>query len=319
MSHAMHTHSLDEHRHSHDFLGADHARNERRSWLVIALCAAMMVAEIVGGLLFKSMALIADGLHMSTHAVAFLIAAFAYSLARRHKNDERFAFGTGKFGDLAAFSSAIILAVIALWIGIESVARLMHPVPIAFREAIPIAILGLIVNLISAALLHDDHAHDHAHAHDDDRDHDHSHHHHRDLNLRAAYVHVLADAAVSLLAILGLSAGLFFGLIWMDALMGLIGTAVIASWSLGLMRSAGGVLLDLRVDPKLAASIRERLEVDDDRVCDLHLWRVGPGHAAVIVSVVTSRPQPPAIYKARLAGLSGLSHVTVEVVPCDKH
>ncbi len=281
MSQAMHTHSLDEHRHSHDFRGADHARNERRSWLVIALCAAMMVAEIGGGLLFKSMALIADGLHMSTHAVAFLIAAFAYSLARRHKHDERFGFGTGKFGDLAAFSSAIILAVDRVVDRHrERRAADEHPVPIAFREAIPIAILGLIVNLISAALLHDDHAHEHEHSHAHEHEHydAHSHHHHRDLNLRAAYVHVLAeDLAVSLLAILGLSAGLFFGLVWMDALMGLIGTAVIASWSLGLMRSAGAVLLDLRVDPKLAASIRERLEVGDDLVCDLHLWRVGPG------------------------------------------
>jgi cation diffusion facilitator family transporter len=325
----MHSHSLDDYRHSHDFLGARHARNERRSWMVIALCVAMMVAEIGGGLAFKSMALIADGLHMSTHALAFLIAALAYSLARRHKQDERFSFGTGKFGDLAAFSSAIILAIVALWIGVESVTRLMHPVPIAFGEAIPIAVLGLIVNLVSAALLHDNHAqgyqseaHGHAHAHTHDHhDHDHHHHTHRDqdVNLRAAYVHVLADAAVSLLAIFGLCAGFFFGLIWMDAVMGLIGTAVIASWSFGLMRGAGAVLLDLRADPKLAATIRQRLEVGDDLVCDLHLWRVGPGHAAVVASIVTCTPQPPAVYKTRLAGLTGLSHVTVEVIPCDKH
>ena len=329
----MHSHSLENYRHSHDFLGQQHARNERRSWMVIALCAAMMLVEIVGGLIFKSMALIADGMHMSTHAVAFLIAALAYSLARRHKQDERFAFGTGKFGDLAAFSSAIILAIVALWIGIESVTRLMHPVPIAFNEAIPIAALGLVVNLVSALLLHEDHAHEdhghghgrahpHAHAHDHDHDHDHHQghaHREQDLNLRAAYVHVLADAAVSLLAIFGLCAGRFFGLIFMDAVMGLIGMAVIASWSFGLMRSAGAVLLDLRADPHLASTIRQRLEVGDDLVCDLHLWRVGPGHAAVVASVVTCTPQPPAVYKDRLAGLPGLSHVTVEVIPCDKH
>ncbi|MGB8278784.1 MAG: CDF family Co(II)/Ni(II) efflux transporter DmeF [Methylovirgula sp.] len=310
----MHSHSLETFRHDHYFLGADHARNERRSRMVIALCAAMMVAEIGGGVLFGSMALIADGLHMSTHAVAFLITALAYSFARRHCADERFAFGTGKFGDLAAFTSAIILALIALLIGYESISRFFQPVAIAFNEAIPIALLGLAVNLVSAFLLREDHDHSHDH---------HDHHHggvrHQDLNLRAAYAHVLADAAVSLLAIIGLVAGRQFGLIWMDPLMGLIGAGVIASWSAGLLRSAGSVLLDLRADPKLAAEIRRRLEVDDDLVSDLHLWRVGPGHAAVIASLVSCAPQPPAVYKARLEGLGGLSHVTIEVAPCPNH
>lgn len=309
-----HIHSLENFGHRHDFLGADHARNERRSWMVIALCAAMMVAEISGGWIFGSMALIADGLHMTTHVVAFLIAAMAYSLARRHCDDERFAFGTGKFGDLAAFASAIILAMIALAIGWESISRFLHPVPIAFNEAIPIAVAGLAVNLISALLLREHH-HGHEHHHDAP-EHEHEHTEHQDLNLRAAYVHVLADAAISLLAIIGLAAGRFWGLLWMDPLMGLIGTCVIASWSIGLLRSAGAVLLDVRADPKLATSIRARLEVDNDLVSDLHLWRVGPGHAAVVASIVSDSPQAPAVYKARLEDIEGLSHITIEVVPC---
>lgn len=309
-----HIHSLENFGHRHDFLGADHARNERRSWMVIALCAAMMVAEISGGWIFGSMALIADGLHMTTHVVAFLIAAMAYSLARRHCDDERFAFGTGKFGDLAAFASAIILAMIALAIGWESISRFLHPVPIAFNEAIPIAVAGLAVNLISALLLREHH-HGHEHHHDAP-EHEHEHTEHQDLNLRAAYVHVLADAAVSLLAIIGLAAGRFWGLLWMDPLMGLIGTCVIASWSIGLLRSAGAILLDVRGDPKLATSIRARLEVDNDLVSDLHLWRVGPGHAAVVASIVSDSPQTPAVYKARLEDIEGLSHITIEVVPC---
>lgn len=328
----MHIHSLEAFGHRHDFLGAHHARNERRSWMVIALCTAMMVVEIGGGVIFGSMALIADGLHMSTHAIAFLIAAMAYSLARRHCDDERFAFGTGKFGDLAAFASAVVLAMIAIFIGWESISRFLRPVPIAFTEAIPIAFAGLAVNLASALLLREDHHHGHDHGHDHSHEdarqhkeaqehgHDHVHHaKHQDLNLRAAYVHVLADAAISLLAVIGLVAARFWGLLWMDPLMGLIGTFVIASWSIGLLRSAGAVLLDVRVDPKLAATIRARLEVGNDLVSDLHLWRVGPGHAAVVASVVSDFPQAPAIYKARLKDLEGLSHVTIEVVPCPDH
>ncbi len=338
-----HSHSLANFTHSHDFLGADHARNERRSWMVIGLCAAMMVVEIFGGLIFNSMALIADGLHMSTHAGAFLIAALAYSFARRHKSDERFAFGTGKFGDLAAFTSAIILFFIALLIGYESVMRILHPVAIAFNEAIPIAVAGLAVNIVSAFLLAGDHHHNHgashghahhgAHSHDHHHDHPHDddHHHHdahahdhagiahQDLNLRAAYLHVIADAAVSVLAIVGLVVGRQLHIFWLDPIMGLVGMGVIVSWSIGLLRSAGAVLLDLRVDPELAALIRSRLEVEDDLVADLHLWRVGPGHAAVVASIVSDHPGPPATYKARLEGISGLSHITVEVVPCPGH
>ena len=313
----MHADSIDSWRHEHVFLGADHARNERRSWAVVALCGTMMAAEIVGGWLWGSMALIADGLHMSTHAGALVIAAFAYAYARRHARDERFTFGTGKLGDLAAFASAIVLALIALLIGYESLERLFHPVPIAFDEAIPLAALGLGVNLLSAWLLHDGHVggvHEHAHA--DDHHHDH-HHHHADHNLRAAYVHVMADAAVSILALIGLGAGRFFGWVWMDPAMGIVGMIVIANWSWNLVRASGAVLLDMRPQGELAGEIARRLETGPhDRLSDLHLWRIGPGHNAAIVSLVSDRPEPPASYKARLAGIPGLSHVTVEVQAC---
>ena len=316
----MHAESLDSWRHEHAFLGEHHARNERRSWAVVALCAAMMMAEIVGGLLWGSMALIADGLHMSTHAGALVIAAFAYAYARRHARDERFTFGTGKLGDLAAFASALVLAMIALLIGYESVERLVHPVPIAFDQAIPLAALGLGVNLLSAWLLHDghDHAGEAAHEHAHDGDHGHHHHdRHADHNLRAAYVHVVADAAVSILALIGLSAGRVLGWVWMDPAMGIVGMLVIANWSWNLVRASGAVLLDMRPGDGLAAAIARRLETGPhDRVSDLHLWRVGPGHNAAIVSLVSDHPEPPLAYKARLAGIDGLSHVTVEVHAC---
>ena len=308
----MHAHSIDQWRHEHVFLGAHHDRNERRSWAVVALCVTMMTAEIVGGMLWGSMALVADGLHMSTHAAALVIAALAYAYARRHARDDRFVFGTGKLGDLAAFASAIVLAMIALLIGYESLARLFRPVPIAFGEAIPLAALGLGVNLISAWLLRDDHDHDMAAAHGPS-----GHHHHADHNLRAAYLHVVADAAVSLMALLGLSAGRILGWVWMDPLMGIIGALVIANWSWSLVRNTSAVLLDMRAEEALAHEIADRLEADSgDRIADLHIWRIGPGHNAAIVSLVSDRPETPADYKARLAGLASLSHVTVEVQCC---
>jgi cation diffusion facilitator family transporter len=311
----MHADSLDHWRHEHVFLGAGHARNERRSWAVVLLCGTMMLAEIVGGWLWGSMALIADGLHMSTHAGALVIAAIAYSYARRHARDERFAFGTGKLGDLAAFASAIVLAMIALLIGYESLGRLVDPVPIAFNQAIPLAALGLAVNLVSARLLRGDHRHEHAGA--DHHDHDHHHHHdHADHNLRAAYVHVIADAAVSVLAVIGLSAGWLLGWMWLDPAMGLVGMLVILNWSASLVRQSAAVLLDMRPEG-IAHAIAERLEgAGGDRIADLHLWRVGPGHHAAVVSIVSDRPEPPAHYKARLADIAGLSHVTIEVLAC---
>lgn len=312
----MHAETLDTWRHEHVFLGHDHDRNERRSWAVVALCGAMMVAEIIGGLLWGSMALIADGLHMSTHAGALVIAALAYSYARRHARDERFVFGTGKLGDLAAFSSALVLAMIALLIGYESIQRLIHPVPIAFNEAIPLAAVGLLVNLLSAWLLRGDH--DHAHDHEHHHGHAHHHHDHEDHNLRAAYVHVIADAAVSVLALIALSAGRILGWLWLDPVMGIVGMCVIANWSWNLMQASGAVLLDMRTsDGWLPGEITHRLEGGrDDRVSDLHVWRVGPGHHAAVVSVVSDQPEAPATYKSRLAGIDGLSHITVEVERC---
>jgi len=303
----MHTGSIEQWQHAHVFVGAAHGRNERKTWTVVALASAMMIGEITGGFLFGSVALIADGLHMSTHAGALLIAALAYLFARRYARDPRFAFGTGKFGDLAGFTSAIVLAMIALLIGYKAVARLLHPAAIAFGEALPIAALGLAVNLASAFLLHDD---DHA-----DHEQRHAGQHH-DLNLRAAYIHVLADAVTSLLAIVALSLGWAFGWLWTDPLAGLAGAFVIANWSWGLVRQAGAVLVDATPDTALAAEIHVALEVDDDKVTDLHLWRIGPGHCGAIISLVSHRPKPPADYKARLAGLPGLSHVTVEVEAC---
>ena len=310
----MHSHSIDDFRHPHVFLGDAHERNERKTWAVIAICAAMMVAEIAGGLWFGSVALIADGLHMSTHAGALLIAALAYTYSRHYANDDRLTFGTGKFGDLAAFTSAIALAMIALLIGYESVDRFVNPVSIAFNQAIPIAVVGLGVNLLSAFLLRDDHEHHNGHTHDhyyshihdnlhDDNDRTHENAHvHRDHNLRAAFVHVMADAAVSVLVIIGLFAGRQFGWVWMDPLMGLVATVVILSWSWTLIRSAGAILLDVCPDPALSRKIAARLEQGSDRVSDLHLWRLGPGHLAAVISLVTHEPRAPDQYKKRLSG-----------------
>jgi cation diffusion facilitator family transporter len=300
--------------HSHVFLGEGHDKNERRTWTVIALCAAMMVAEIVGGLLFGSIALVADGLHMSTHASALLLAALAYRYARRHADDPRFSFGTGKLGDLAGFSSAIVLLMIALLIGYEAVARLMAPVPISFNEAIPIAVLGLIVNIVSALLLSGGGGHDHGHSHA--HDHADAHVHgtaHRDNNMRAAVIHVLADAVVSVLVIAGLLLARTFGWLFMDPLAGLVGAAVIASWSYGLIRDTGAILLDMNPDRGMADRVRATIERDGDRLEDLHLWRLGPGHLGAILSVVTTKPRDAGHYRRLLRHFRNLSHVTVEV------
>jgi len=278
-----------------------------------------MIGEIAAGSLFGSMALLADGWHMATHAAALGIAGAAYLFARRQARNARFAFGTGKFGDLAAFSSAIILGMIAAQIAYESVLRLIHPVPISYVEAIAVAVLGLCVNLASAWLLrdsHDHHGHSHAHDRDHHDDHPHDHDHHHDNNLRAAYVHVLADAATSLLAIGALALAMASGWAWADPAVGIVGSLVIASWAFGLIRDAGAVLLDVSFDRKLQSTIRARLETGEDRVTDLHLWQVGPGHCAALISLVSHEPLPPATYKARLRDLKGLSHVTVEVERC---
>lgn len=304
----MHSHSLDHWTHDHVFLGARHAHNERRTWFVVVLTLVMMVGEIVAGSLFGSMALLADGWHMGTHAAALGIAGMAYLFARRQSGNANFTFGTGKFGDLAAFASALILAIIAVQVAFESAERLLHPVSIVYGDAIAVAVLGLVVNLVSAWLLRDDHHHhDHAQSHG---------HHHHDNNLRAAYVHVVADAATSVLAIVALLSAMHFGWTWADPVVGLVGAVVIASWAVGLIRSSGSVLLDVNNDGKMETMIRARLETRGDRVTDLHLWQLGPGHRAAVVSLISDDPLPPSRYKRRLSGLHGLSHVTVEVERC---
>ncbi|MBM4059887.1 MAG: CDF family Co(II)/Ni(II) efflux transporter DmeF [Planctomycetes bacterium] len=305
--------------HEHCFLGARHGENQRRTWTVIAVTAAMMVAEIVCGTLFGSMALLADGWHMATHAGALSISALAYAFALRRTRDRRFSFGTGKVGDLAGFASAVVLAVVALWIGVESGLRLLSPVAISFDEAIWVAGLGLCVNVVCALVLGGGHGHEHADGYGEGEvageecgESGHTHLH-RDHNLRSAYLHVLADAVTSVAAILGLLAGKFLGWAWFDPVVGVLGAVMIALWSIGLLRDTAAVLLDMVPGGEVEAAVRERLERDGDRVGDLHVWRVGPGHLAVVVEVVTASARPAAEYRQRLAGIRHLSHVTVEV------
>jgi len=301
--------------HSHTF-GTDEVRSgERRTRWVIALTFCMMVVEIVAGLAFGSMALLADGWHMATHAAALGIAAFAYAYARRHASDARFSFGTGKVATLGGFGSAVSLAVVAVMVLVESVSRLAFPSPIHFDEAIAVAVVGLVVNLVSAVLLHDhDHGHGH-HGHGDVHDHDHDHdHEHRDHNLRGAYLHVLADALTSVFAIGALGAGKYLGWMWMDAMTGILGSIVIGRWSYGLLVATGAELLDAEIAPARLDAIRAALEGDGDcHVADLHVWRVGARHLAVIASVVAPEPREPADYKERLRRFPDLEHITVEV------
>ena len=394
---------------SHVFLGEGHDQAERRTWWVIGLCGLTMVAEIVAGLLFGSIALVAEGIHMSTHAGALTLAALAYRFARRYAHDPRFTFGTGKLGDLAGFTSAIVLAMIALLIGYEAIDRFLHPVAIRFGEAIPVAFLGLVVNFASVWLLSGDqhhhahgHGHEHGHAYDaehrvaaaggvlglsifeqdhppvfrvraisgalpaaealtietergdgarrvfalerfgdvlqgklpipephaftahlrlDGQDHairfDEGGHEqdasHRDNNIRAAIVHVLADAAVSVLVIAELLLARVFGWLWMDPLAGIAGAIVIAAWSYGRGRDTGAILLDMAPDRVLSDQIRTTVENEGDRVTDLHVWRLGPGHLGAIVSVGTTQSRSAQFYRERLSSFPALSHITVEV------
>lgn len=298
--------------HEHVYLGENHQRNERRTWLVIAITATMMVVEITAGSLFGSMALVADGWHMSTHAGAMLIAALAYAYARKNARNPRFSFGTGKLGDLAGFASAVVLALIALLIGWESLERLYDPVAISFPQAISVAVIGLLVNLVCAWLLRDDHHHHHHHHH--------GHHHHdhgghaADNNLRAAYLHVLADALTSVLAIAALIMGGLYGWNWMDPAMGVVGGLVIARWSWGLIRDTGRVLLDyVPEDEDLPDEIRAAIETGGDHITDLHIWRLGPGHHGAIVSIRSDAPRELAAYREKLAHIHDLSHLTIEV------
>lgn len=303
--------NLDQWTHTHDF-HIDSAQGEQRTFYVVLLTAVMMVVEIAAGYLYGSMALLADGWHMATHVAALSISLLAYRYARRHAGNPHFSFGTGKVSSLGGFASAVALGVVALMMGMESVERLLAPKTISFDEAILVATLGLVVNLLSAWLLRDDHDHNHHHSHDDN--HEPTGHHHHDHNLRAAYLHVLADALTSLLAIIALLCGKAVGWIWMDALMGIVGAIVISRWSLALVRETSGVLLDRTPDRKLEAEIRNSIESEaDNHISDLHLWRVGPNSFAAIVSLVTRQPRKPQHYKQLLDSFEGLVHVTVEV------
>lgn len=308
-------------RHEHVYLGANHDRNTRRTLWVVVLTAVMMVAEIAAGYMTGSMALLADGFHMATHTGALAIAAGAYVFARRHAHDQRFSFGTGKVGDLAGFASALVLAVIAIGIGGESLWRLASPSPVEFGEAIVIAVIGLIVNIASALLLMEGHHHDHAdhdahahhaphthHAHGEDH---HQHHHAHDNNLRSAYLHVVADALTSVLAIAALLAGLYLGWTWLDPAMGVVGAVVIARWSYSLLRTSATVLLDV-TDEQVATRIRQALADEPVQIDDLHVWRIGPTARAAIVSLSGPAEQEETPLRQKLAALEQLQHLSLE-------
>lgn len=318
--------------HSHAF-GQDQKRpGESRTLIVIAITATMMVVEITAGLMFGSMALLADGLHMASHAVALAINAFAYIYARRHAHDRRFSFGTGKVNALGGFTGAILLALFALFMAWESVERLISPVQIVFNQAILVAVVGLVVNGFSVIILgHHDHEHEHGHEHEHEHEHEvhhhgdatshdhpghhHQHpHHHHDHNLRSAYLHVLADALTSILAIMALLAAKYVGWVWMDPIMGIVGAVLVARWSMGLLGSTASVLLDHQGPDKLEKQIRKALEGDDDtQVLDLHLWSIGPGIHALIVVLAAREPHPAEFYRQRLPSGLGIAHSTVEV------
>jgi cation diffusion facilitator family transporter len=299
---AAHTHGPAGHRHV--FLGHSHDRNARRTLWVVILTAVMMVGEIVAGQIYGSMALLADGFHMATHAGALAVAAGAYAFARRYAEDPRFSFGTGKVGDLAGFASALVLGLVALGIAVESALRLLDPRAVAFGQAALVAVLGLVVNIVSALLLSGGHHHDH--------DHGHGHHHGQDNNLRSAYMHVLADALTSVLAIVALLAGFYLGWVWLDPAIGILGAIVIARWSWNLLRDTAAMLLDT-TDATLESELREHAEAPGDvRVTDLHVWRVGPDAHAAIVSVAGAGAVDTDAIRARLAPVHEVAHLTVE-------
>jgi cation diffusion facilitator family transporter len=327
----MAIHDLSGWQHSHSYDPGNRGA-ERRTWLVVVITASTMVVEIVAGLLTGSMALLADGWHMSTHVVALSIAGVAYWLARRWSRDERFAFGTWKIEVLGAFSSALLLGVVAIAMVVESVTRLVTPSAINFVPALWVAGVGLVVNLASALVLghgHGSHAHHGEHDHGDHDDHhehahDHGHGHvhekhrpHDDLNLKSAYVHVVADAFTSVLAIVALSAGLWLGWTWLDPVMGVVGAAVILWWAKGLLADSARVLLDREMDSPVVQQIKKAIESDGDtEIADLHVWRVGRASHAAVVTVVAENPHPPDTYRSRLSGIASLMHVSVEVNRC---
>ena len=311
--------------HSHDY-AVDSSSAERRTRFVIAITATMMVVEIAAGTVFGSMALLADGWHMSTHVAAFLITAIAYHFSRRHATDPRYSFGTGKMGVLGGFASAVVLAVIALLMAGESVHRFFEPQPIAFNQAIGVAVIGLVVNLVCAWLLKDEphHHHDHGHAHEHRHGQDHGYVDgpgRRDLNMRAAYIHVLADALTSVTAIVALTAGKFLGWSWLDPVMGIVGSVIVSVWAYGLVRDTSGILLDRTPESSdLPDEIRRAVESDgDSRICDLHIWQVASGKFAAILSIVATQPKPAEAYCELLREHEELVHVTIETRSRDEH
>jgi cation diffusion facilitator family transporter len=285
---------LDAFRGDRTYLGAEHSRNERRTWIVTVICAATLVAQVAGGVLFHSMALTASGLHMAAHVAALLVAAGAYGLARRHAQNPKFAFGTGKLGYLAGFANAVVLGMTAVLIAVESIKRLLAPEAVAYDSALVLAVAGLAVTLVCVWLLKPQ-----------SKD--------QDLNLSAAHLHLSADALVGGLAIVGLGAGRMFGWTWADPLAGLAGAALVAQFAVSLIRKAAATLLDMNPSAELTAQVRARLEAQGEHVVDLHLWRLGPGHHAAVAVVSSAHPLGAEAYHARLIGLPGLSHVTVEV------
>lgn len=322
----MHRHDHEHPRHDHRY-AHDTAQAERRTRIVIAITVAMMLAEIIAGIAFNSMALLADGWHMGTHVAAFGITLFAYAFSRRHADDARYSFGTGKVGVLGGFASAVLLAVVALLMAIESAQRLFSPGNIGFDQALLVAVIGLAVNLVSALLFSGaNHGHGHQHAHEHDhgsaQSHEHQEHDHgNDLNLHSAYLHVLADALTSVAAILALLGGKFLGWNWLDPVMGLAGSAVIAVWALGLLRDTGGILLDRTpAHSDLPDEIRKAVEGDGDSlITDLHIWQVGVGKFAAIVSIAAHQPRSAEDYRARLAMHAELVHVSIETQLCPAH
>jgi len=319
----MHAHKLQNWQHDHDF-SADNKKGEQRALYVFWLTVITMIVEIVAGSIYGSMALLADGWHMSTHAAAFMITIFAYRYARKHANNPEFSFGTGKVNVLGGFASATALTVVALIMLLESVERIVSPQAILFNEAIAVACIGLTVNLLSAFLLKDDHhhGHDHAHHHSHDHAHDrkaqHGHDHHHDHNLRAAYMHVLADALTSVLAIVALISGKYWGWNWMDPIMGIVGAIIISRWSYSLMKQTIPILLDSGIDEDYKNAIIQTIENDsDNRVYDLHIWRVSANHYAAIIALVTHQPKPAEHYRRLLSNFHKLTHITIEVNQCD--
>jgi cation diffusion facilitator family transporter len=307
----MHIHTLDNWKHSHDF-AIVHEKGERRTIQVLVITLITMFAEIVAGKIFGSMALLADGWHMGTHVAAFALAIFAFHYAKRNATNPIFSFGTGKVSVLGGFASAVALAVVAVIMAFESVNRLYNPQEIHFNEAIAVAVFGLIINLICAFLLQDSHTHGHTHGHDD-------HEHHHDHNLKAAYMHVLADALTSLLAIIALFSGKYLGWGWLDPTMGIVGAAVITKWSYGLLKDTSSILLDQSISGQQKTKIQDAIEADsDNRVADIHIWKVGAAHYAAIISLVSHYSKSPDHYKNLLGGFTELSHVTVEVNQCDE-